>query len=333
MDTTCRTLPYGVRTFGPAFLLACSFVSSAGLSMSPQVHAVESKPILNAFNAVTAAIGGAFDRDTDRSRFPPPLRQVVFEDLTEIRSGMLALIRNTRGIQEGQRADVARLTPDLHVIRGIMKADAPSEQALARYQEKVAVILPTITADGLPVAASPPTVTGQNLPQLLRDAIVTLAPDIARIQPTTELVATDVVLIRDLRGFGEQQRIAGALQTSQLSEELRMFVIANRPPIFVIEDRPDMLAALALYERGKDLYLRYTFAAMLGHEWRHAFLHERGEVKPYSFELALLRAYLAKGLLPPECITDIKNTEKRLLEAQRAEAGGEDPTLRLFLKK
>jgi tetratricopeptide (TPR) repeat protein len=48
--------------------------------------------------------------------------------------------------------------------------------------------------------------------------------------------------------------------------------------------------------------------------------HERGESKAYAFELDLLREYFNQGLLPPDCASDIKKIETRLLEAQRAEA-------------
>ena len=93
-----------------------------------------------------------------------------------------------------------------------------------------------------------------------------------------------------------------------------------------------MRAAIAFYERGQDKYLRYTFAAMLGHEWQHAYLHEAGEVQPYTFELELLRDFFARGLMPSECILDIQHAERRLQEAQQANEKHQDPQVYIPLK-
>jgi hypothetical protein len=90
---------------------------------------------------------------------------------------------------------------------------------------------------------------------------------------------------------------------------------------------------MAFYQKGRAAHLRYTFAAMLGHEWCHAFLGERGEAKAYAFEVELLQGFWDRGLLPPQCVSDIESTKKRLLEAQRNEAiTGPDQSVKLRLK-
>jgi hypothetical protein len=109
-----------------------------------QIRAVESKPILNAYNALTMAIGESFDQDSDASQFPQSVRQSVLKLLSEVKSGMLALIRNAAGVSEGSFEDVPKILPDIQALRQILTRDRKSDQALVRFRDRIYRILPAI---------------------------------------------------------------------------------------------------------------------------------------------------------------------------------------------
>jgi hypothetical protein len=171
--------------------------------------------------------------------------------------------------------------------------------------------------------------TADRLPALFRDAITALN---AELPGHASLAPPDVVVVTDVNRFAQQFHL-DAEKTRQLSEEIRMFVAGNRPPIYVLAGLPDMVEALSLYQHGKASYLRYTFAAMLGHEWVHAFLHDHSESRAYAFEAELLIRFWDRGVLPKECAPDIVTSTRRLLEALQTEAAsGTDQSVRLLQK-
>jgi hypothetical protein len=173
-----------------------------------------------------------------------------------------------------------------------------------------------INSNQAPSTCSPSS-SGSDLPLLLRDAIRTLNDELARQSAT--LVPSDVVFVRNAAILKERMPTATLPQLQMIADQFRMLVVENRPPIYVLAARPDMETAIDLYKDGKAPHLRYIFAAMLGHEWFHAFRGERFEARAYAFELDLLLGFWENGRLPIQSAPDIDRTAERLMEAWKIE--------------
>lgn len=168
-------------------------------------------------------------------------------------------------------------------------------------------------------------VTGRQLPALIRDAMKALPSrlpvgDGGFVPLDRPVTADDVVLIRDFDRFARCQRLTNASQIEFLRKETRMFVLRASFPIYIPAWRRDIQGAIEAYASA-EWTVKYQFAAWLGHEVAHAFLHEEGETIPLAAELELQLQYVRQGFLPADN-RYLADTRERLAAARRlAESG------------
>jgi hypothetical protein len=120
--------------------------ADAGATSSQRRAVIETKPILQSYNDLTESIASAFDNDVNSTAFSQGLRQLVLNDLREVRSGLTAIVRDSKGMHEGNPADIRKIGPNLRIIANAMKEDRRVIRCLERFEECVAPVLPTVDA-------------------------------------------------------------------------------------------------------------------------------------------------------------------------------------------